>query len=143
MNLRIIWSAPWALLFGLVLRLRHAAYDLGVFPAYRFKTPSIVVGNLSLGGTGKSPMVQLLIHTAPKDLKIAVLTRGYGRKTKGLWHAKSDDGPQQIGDEAADLHLKFPDIELVCCASRAEGMRYLEQEIHPDLVLLDDAFQHR
>ena len=143
MNLRIIWSAPWALLFGLVLRLRHAAYDLGVFPAYRFKTPSIVVGNLSLGGTGKSPMVQLLIHTAPKDIKIAVLTRGYGRKTKGLWHAKPDDGPQQIGDEAADLHLKFPDIELVCCASRAEGMRYLEQEIHPDLVLLDDAFQHR
>jgi tetraacyldisaccharide 4'-kinase len=88
-------------------------------------------------------MVHYLIHAAPKDLKVAVLTRGYGRKTKSLWHAQPGDGPRELGDEAADLRRKFPDIELVCSASRVEGMRYLEQEIRPDLVLLDDAFQHR
>jgi len=143
MNLRMIWTAPWAALFGIVLRIRHAAYDRGVFTSQRFNTPSIAIGNLSLGGTGKSPMVHYLIHAAPKDLKIAVLTRGYGRKTKGLWHAQPGDGPRELGDEAADLRSKFPDMELVCSASRVSGMRFLEQHIKPDLVLLDDAFQHR
>jgi len=143
MNLRTIWTSPWAALLGIVLRIRHAAYDCGVFATFRFNTPSMVIGNLSLGGTGKSPMVQHLIHTAPKDLKIAVLTRGYGRKTKGLWHAKLGDGPHELGDEAADLRRKFPDVALVCSASRVAGMRFLEHHIKPDLVLLDDAFQHR
>ncbi len=163
MKIRILlW--PLSFLYAWVLRLRHLFYDLGLFKSVGFKTPTICVGNLSLGGTGKTPMIALLIeYYLSKGLHIALVSRGYGRKSHGLIEANVESNVKQIGDEAFQLYKTFPQIRMVVCASRVRAMAYLEasylhgvteKEISlgsnqsgslspPDLVLLDDAFQHR
>ena len=158
----LLW--PLSLLYAWVLRLRHLFYDLGLFKSESFNTPTICVGNLSLGGTGKTPMIALLIeYYSSKGLQIAVVSRGYGRKSRGLIEANAASNSYEIGDEAFQLYKSFPQIRMVVCASRVAAMTYLEagnsHEVSgkenspepinsgshaiPDLVLLDDAFQHR
>lgn len=158
----LLW--PLSLLYAWVLRLRHLFYDLGLFKSESFNTPTICVGNLSLGGTGKTPMIALLIeYYLSKDLQIAVVSRGYGRKSRGLIEASAASNANEIGDEAFQLYKSFPQIRMVVCASRVAAMTYLEgsytqgfsgkehlfetqnsrRHSAPDLVLLDDAFQHR
>jgi tetraacyldisaccharide 4'-kinase len=162
MNLKLLlW--PLSIIYGWILGLRHFLYDLGVFKSTSFTTPTICVGNLSLGGTGKTPMISLLIeHYLQKGLRVAVVSRGYGRKTKGLIEATSISTPEQIGDEPFQLLQSFPQIRLVVCASRVAAMRFLESPVPekasvtpkvgsaisstvqaPQIVLLDDALQHR
>lgn len=158
----LLW--PLSLLYAWVLRLRHLFYDLGLFKSESFNTPTICVGNLSLGGTGKTPMIALLIeYYLSKGLQIAVVSRGYGRKSRGLIEASAASNANEIGDEAFQLYKSFPQIRMVVCASRVAAMTYLEgsytqgfsgkeylfetqnsrSHSAPDLVLLDDAFQHR
>ncbi|MDG1775058.1 MAG: tetraacyldisaccharide 4'-kinase [Flavobacteriaceae bacterium] len=158
----LLW--PLSLLYAWVLRLRHLFYDLGLFKSESFNTPTICVGNLSLGGTGKTPMIALLIeYYLSKGLQIAVVSRGYGRKSRGLIEASAASNANEIGDEAFQLYKSFPQIRMVVCASRVAAMTYLEasytqgfsgkehlfetqnsrSHYAPDLVLLDDAFQHR
>jgi len=158
----LLW--PLSLLYAWVLRLRHLIYDLGLFKSESFNTPTICVGNLSLGGTGKTPMIALLIeYYSSKGLQIAVVSRGYGRKSRGLIEANAASNSYEIGDEAFQLYKSFPQIRMVVCASRVAAMTYLEanytqgfsgkeslfetqnseRQTVPDLVLLDDAFQHR
>jgi tetraacyldisaccharide 4'-kinase len=146
----LLW--PFSFIYSLALRLRHWSYDSGFFASTTFKTPTICVGNLSLGGTGKTPMIELLLryfNTQQKDPSnycIAVLSRGYGRKSKGVVEASSLSTVEDLGDEPYQIAQSFPANRVVVSSSRVAGMTYLEQSDlgqNLGLVLLDDAFQHR
>ena len=110
----------------------------------RFDLPVICVGNLNLGGTGKTPTVEYLIQLLKNDFRVATLSRGYGRKTNGFLCADSQSTYESIGDEPLQYYLKFPDIIVAVDEERVEGVeKLLESGNAPDVILLDDAFQHR
>ncbi len=134
---------PFSVLYALVVCLRNVCYDLGIFSSKTFATPTISVGNLSVGGTGKTPMVALLISLLRDSHKLAVLSRGYGRKTKGFVLASPESTATEIGDEPLQLSQAFPDITVVVDEDRQRGISTLETMVRPGLILLDDAFQHR
>ena len=135
---------PFSILYGLITSLRNYLYDVGLLKSTDFKTPTIVVGNLSVGGTGKTPQIEYLIDLLKNDYKIAVLSRGYKRKSKGFLMADSTISAEIIGDEPFQIHLKYPEIIVCVDADRTNGIRKLEElENPPKVILLDDAFQHR
>ncbi|MBM1108039.1 tetraacyldisaccharide 4'-kinase [Aurantibacter crassamenti] len=140
--LRII-SLPIAFVYGLIIHVRNYFYDTGLFKSKSFETPTICVGNLSLGGTGKTPMVEFLIAALQDDFKVAVLSRGYKRTSKGYVLAESNSTVESLGDEPYQIHKKFKQITLAVDADRKNGIRNLQSEIKPDVIILDDAFQHR
>lgn len=131
---------PFSLVYGLVVYVRNQLYNLGIFRSTKFDLPVIVVGNLVVGGSGKSPATEYLINLF-RDRKIAVLSRGYGRKTRGFITAGATDTAFTIGDEPLQFYHKFPQVTVAVCEDRVEGIRKLQAE--HDLILLDDAFQHR
>lgn len=136
---------PFACLYGLVIRLRHLLFNLGIFKSESFPVPVIGVGNLSLGGTGKTPFVEYLVRLLIEEEQIATLSRGYGRKTKGFILANSESSYEDIGDEPMQYFYKFGDkITVAVDENRRNGVRQLlEADKKPDLILLDDSFQHR
>ena len=138
---KILW--PVSLLYGTGVYLRNWAYDIGIFSSESFATPTICVGNLSLGGTGKTPMIEWLIRHLKQDKKVAVLSRGYRRKTTGFQLANTGSTAMDIGDEPMQIYRKFPSINMAVDGDRRRGIRKLEDQVNPDLILLDDAFQHR
>lgn len=142
--LRIILF-PFAVLYDLVTRVRNRLYDLGLKPSVSFDVPVIAVGNLIVGGTGKTPMVEHLIRLFCKQVQVATLSRGYGRKTKGMRIANSLDNASTIGDEPFQLYNKFGDSILVSVGEdRALAIAHLmDQFPRIRLILMDDAFQHR
>lgn len=114
-------------------------------PEKRYKAPVrvISVGNLSMGGTGKTPMaIWLMEYYLAKGLRPAYLSRGYGRKTSGYLLVESTQSARQVGDEALMVARRFPDLPVAVCESRTEGMKRLVADIQPDIIILDDAFQH-
>ncbi len=119
-------------------------YDDHILPSHSVGVPTIAIGNLAVGGTGKTPMTEYLIRLLSPDYKVAVLSRGYGRKTKGFRLAQADDTARTIGDEPMLIHTHFPNIPVAICADRVSGIKQL-QSLFPDLqcVILDDAYQHR
>lgn len=137
--------APFSWLYGAVTRFRNLLYDIGIKKSYSFKQAVISVGNLNVGGTGKTPMIEYLVRLLSKDYSIAILSRGYGRKTKGFRLAGESDDASTIGDEPFQFYQKFKgSIEVVVCENRVEGINQLmafEKSIQ--VILLDDAFQHR
>ncbi|MBO6074708.1 MAG: tetraacyldisaccharide 4'-kinase [Paludibacteraceae bacterium] len=138
-------GAPLAVMYGGVIALRHLLYDEHVLPTYTPHIPTICVGNLAVGGTGKTPMVEFLIRLLRREgYKVCVLSRGYKRTTRGFVIATSSATAETIGDEAMQIHRKFPDVLTVVCEERALAIRKL-QRMHnpPDVILLDDAYQHR
>ncbi len=134
---------PFSLLYGLVVYLRNRFYDWGVFSSKSYQTPIISVGNLSVGGTGKTPMVELLITLLGSKYKVAVLSRGYRRKSEGFVLATSTSTVEDIGDEPFQIFSKFPKVAIAVDANRQNGIAILERDMKPDVILLDDAFQHR
>jgi len=137
-------ALPFALLYGLVTSLRNYLYNIKVLKSTKFKTPTIVVGNLSVGGTGKTPQIEYLIRLLQKHYKVAVLSRGYKRKSKGFVLADETVNAEIIGDEPFQYYQKFSDIIVCVDANRTNGIKQLEQLSNPpDVILLDDAFQHR
>jgi len=132
---------PVSLVYGLVVVLRNWAYDTGVFKSRKFKIPIISVGNLAVGGAGKSPMTEYLVSLLKDDFKLATLSRGYGRRTKGFLQVKSSSQAEDSGDEPLQFKKKFPEITVAVCEDRVEGIKELNQ--HHQLIILDDAFQHR
>lgn len=140
--LRII-VFPFALIYGFVVHMRNYFYDLGIFNSKEFETPTVCVGNLSLGGAGKTPMVEFLVFELQEAYKIAVLSRGYKRKTSGYVLADTESIVDQLGDEPYQVYRKFSNISLAVDADRGNGIANLESTIKPDLIILDDAFQHR
>ena len=119
-------------------------YDAQLLKSTKFSTPTIVVGNLSVGGTGKTPQIEYLIRLLQNNYKVAVLSRGYKRKTKGFLIAKEGETSESIGDEPFQYYQKFPSIIVSVDGNRTRGIQQLEQlDNPPDIILLDDAFQHR
>jgi tetraacyldisaccharide 4'-kinase len=134
---------PISLAYAVVVGLRNYLYDLGLLESKAYPTPIICVGNLSVGGTGKTPMIEYLISILKTNHRIAVLSRGYRRKSKGFVLADSRSNAEAMGDEPYQIHSKFPEIAVAVDADRQEGIEILEKKIRPDVILLDDAFQHR
>ncbi len=144
---------PFSLLYGLVVAIRNWLYDSGFFKSYKFKLPVISVGNLAVGGAGKTPMTEYLVRLLMDSYKIATLSRGYGRSTKGYYVAgisQTHHSPltthhsplaTQIGDEPAQFKYKFPAITVAVCEDRVTGIKNLAP--NHDVILLDDAYQHR
>ncbi len=141
--LRIILY-PFSQLYGLLVALRNKCYDLGFFSSREFNLPVISVGNLTLGGTGKTPHIEYIIRLLKETHKIATLSRGYGRITSGFQMADERSTSADVGDEPKQFKRKFPDVEVAVDARRVRGIRRLLEKFPSlDLVLLDDAFQHR
>ncbi|WP_317162579.1 tetraacyldisaccharide 4'-kinase [Flavicella marina] len=135
---------PFSVLYALVVAVRNVFFDLGVFKQTSFDIPVIAVGNLSVGGTGKTPQIEYLIRLLEKDYRIAVLSRGYKRKTKGFVLANETTKVEDIGDEPFQYSQKFKNILVAVDADRTNGIKkLLALDASIDLILLDDAYQHR
>ena len=134
---------PISLIYAIVVYLRNYLYDMGLLPSKAFRTKTICVGNLSVGGTGKTPMIEFFLSKVNEQNRIAVLSRGYGRKSKGYLLGEPDMTVEDLGDEPFQIHKKFPDALIVVDADRRHGISILEETLAPDIILLDDAFQHR
>ncbi|MGB0837835.1 MAG: tetraacyldisaccharide 4'-kinase [Flavobacteriaceae bacterium] len=144
MNLSKILLFPASLLYGSITGVRNLLFDFGIKEQYKSQLKVISVGNLSLGGTGKTPMIEYLIRLlGPAEHALALISRGYGRKTKGFLVAGKDASPSQIGDEPFQVYSKFPTLKVCVSEKRKTAIEYLEQESPDSVVLLDDAFQHR
>lgn len=139
-QLRFLLS-PISLLYGLVISMRHYFYDREILLSKKFDLPLIVIGNLAVGGTGKSPMTEYLIRLLKGSFKIATLSRGYGRKTRGFMYVEEEDPAEMVGDEPLQFKSKYPDITVAVSADRVLGVNKLK-DWH-DVILLDDALQHR
>lgn len=135
----LLW--PFSVLYGLIIVLRNKAYDWGILKSQGFDFPIIVVGNLAIGGTGKSPMTEYLIRMLKVNYKVATLSRGYGRKTKGFLLVGINDDPIKVGDEPLQFKKKYQAITVAVCEDRVEGVRKLKD--NHDVIILDDAYQHR
>lgn len=131
---------PFSMIYGIVVVLRNKLYDLGVFNSTQFDIPVICVGNLVVGGSGKSPVTEYLVALL-KNRRIAILSRGYGRDTKGFLYADETATAKSIGDEPLQFFHKFPGITVAVCEDRVAGINQLK-DTH-DIILLDDAYQHR
>ena len=135
---------PISILYGLVVKIRNWLFDKNILKSAHFNFPIICVGNLAIGGTGKTPMVEYLVTLLKDQYKIATLSRGYKRKTKGFGIANENTTALEIGDEPMQFHQKFPGITVSVGEERLVAIPQLLHEV-PDteLILLDDAFQHR
>jgi tetraacyldisaccharide 4'-kinase len=135
---------PLSLIYALAITLRNWLYDKHILRSHSFNLPIICIGNLSVGGTGKSPMVEFLIKKLKDRFQIAVLSRGYKRKTKGYSIANSGSTALEIGDEPMQFHSKFPGVTIAVGEERVFAIPQLLHD-HPDTraIILDDAFQHR
>ncbi|WP_343487759.1 tetraacyldisaccharide 4'-kinase [Allomuricauda sp. d1] len=143
MRLLRILAFPVSLVYAAIVHLRNLLYDVGFFPSKKFTTPTICIGNLSTGGTGKTPMVTFLSEMLKDTYKIALLSRGYRRKSKGFVLADAASTVADLGDEPFQLKRKHAYLTVVVDADRSNGIKMLEEKVNPDVILLDDAFQHR
>tara|TARA_R110002012_G_scaffold37798_4_gene105685 strand:- start:13863 stop:14825 length:963 start_codon:yes stop_codon:yes gene_type:complete len=128
-------------LYGGITALRNLLYNKGFLKSSTYDFPVICVGNLSTGGTGKSPMIELLVSFLKDNHKIAVLSRGYKRKTSGYREVSTTNAVEEVGDEPLQFKKKFPEIAVAVCEDRRTGIEKLQNKA--DVILLDDAFQHR
>lgn len=135
---------PFSLLYGLIVICRNYLFNKQILKSYSFNLPVINIGNLSVGGTGKSPMVEYLVKLLKNNYKVATLSRGYKRKTKGYVLANANTTALEIGDEPMQFHVKFPDVAVAVGEERIVAIPQLLHD-HPetDVIILDDAFQHR
>jgi tetraacyldisaccharide 4'-kinase len=139
-----IFLWPLSLLYGIVMAFRNWLYDHGWLKSYSFDVPTIVVGNLEMGGSGKSPFVDLLTSILKKNYKIGILSRGYGRSSKGFFIVDSDSEASLVGDESLMLKLRHPEVVVAVCENRVEGVtKMMLAHKQLDCIILDDAFQHR
>lgn len=136
---------PFAMLYDLITGIRNQLYDRGYKPSASFDLPVIGVGNLSVGGTGKTPMVEHLIRLLYNKVKVATLSRGYGRITKGFRVASDEESSKTVGDEPFQLYKKFnPDVVVTVCEDRAFAIPHIvDQYDETGVIIMDDAFQHR
>lgn len=139
---------PLAALYGLAVAVRNRLFDRGVLRARSYGFAVISVGNLTVGGTGKTPHIEYLVRLLRRHARVAVLSRGYKRRSSGFVLADAATPMSELGDEPYQMHRKFPDVQVAVCANRREGIERLTAgltaaEQKEQVVLLDDAFQHR
>ena len=138
------WLMPLSWLYGLGVKMRNMLFNIGILKSRAFSTPVISVGNITVGGTGKTPHVEYLINILRNHYKVAVLSRGYKRKSKGFVLADSSSTVADIGDEPYQMKQKFPQVTVAVDKNRSHGIEQIEQgDNNIDVILLDDAFQHR
>jgi len=135
---------PFSLVYGLIIYIRNWLFDSNILRSATFNLPLICVGNLAVGGTGKSPMVEFLIGKLKDDFRLAILSRGYKRKTIGYTLASEKSTALEIGDEPMQFYNKFPDVTVAVGEERVVAIPQLLHD-KPDtrVIILDDAFQHR
>jgi tetraacyldisaccharide 4'-kinase len=142
-NLSILMY-PFSLLYGLVISIRNLFYDHNIFRSHEFPIPIISVGNITVGGTGKTPQVEYLVGMLTKQFNVAVLSRGYKRKTRHFILAGTESGVNDIGDEPVQIKRKYPKAHVAVDRRRVNGVEMLMEKIPGlDVILLDDAYQHR
>lgn len=134
---------PFTIVYDVVTTIRNLFFDMGIFKQTSFQIPIIVVGNLSVGGTGKTPQIEYLIRLLKNRFKVAVLSRGYKRSTKGYVLLNKSHTALDVGDEPLQYFKKFTNIDVVVDAKRVEGASNLIAQKSPKVILLDDAYQHR
>ena len=140
------WLYPIAFLYGIGVRLRNRLFDWGILSSHSYDIPIISIGNITVGGTGKTPHTEYLVKLLQDKWKVAVLSRGYKRKSHGFLLAKPETPMHLIGDEPYQMKQKFPNIYVAVDADRRHGISQLrKKEIasDTDVILLDDAYQHR
>ncbi len=130
--------------YRMAVNIRHWMFDCGLLKSEKFSTPIICVGNITVGGTGKTPTAEMIMEYMMQYCRVAFLSRGYGRRTKGYVEVTAGSSYRDVGDEPLQVKLKFPDALVVVCEKRAEAIRRIEAE-HPEteLIIMDDGFQHR
>lgn len=135
---------PFAILYGFITTVRNFLFDKGILKSTSFDIPVIAVGNLSVGGTGKTPQIEYLIRLLTDRYKVATLSRGYKRKSEGFVLASATSNAEILGDEPFQFYQKFSNIQVAVDANRTNGIiQLLSQKEKPQVVLLDDAYQHR
>jgi tetraacyldisaccharide 4'-kinase len=135
---------PFAVLYGLITGIRNFLFDRGILKSYSFELPIIAVGNLSVGGTGKTPQIEYLIRLLSENYNVATLSRGYKRKSEGFLLADATSNAEVLGDEPFQFYTKFKNIQVAVDAKRKNGIEeLLSQKQKPEVILLDDAYQHR
>jgi tetraacyldisaccharide 4'-kinase len=135
---------PFAVLYGFITTIRNLLFDKGILKSTSFDIPVIAVGNLSVGGTGKTPQIEYLIRLLANQYNVATLSRGYKRKSEGFVLASATSNAEILGDEPFQFYQKFPNIQVAVDANRTNGiMQLLSQPEKPQVILLDDAYQHR
>ena len=138
------WLLPLSWLYGIGVRLRNWCFEVGILKSRSFDVPVVSVGNITVGGTGKTPHVEYLIELLQRKFHVAVLSRGYKRKSKGFTIANADTTVHNIGDEPFQMKQKYPDITVAVDKNRCHGIEQLtNNDKKLDVILLDDAFQHR
>ena len=145
-------------MYGLITYIRNVLFDKGILKTQRHNIPVLSVGNLKAGGTGKTPFVEYLLRTFSSSFNIAVVSRGYGRKTKGFFVVNPEGSAETFGDEPLQMARKFPEVMFVVCEDRNYAIKEIEKRNQEsigrnqesaernkeiNLILLDDAFQHR
>ena len=142
-NLAII-TFPLSMLYGMAVGIRNRLFDCRILKPVEFDVPVISVGNITVGGTGKTPHTEYLISLLRKDFRIAVLSRGYKRKSREFILATKKSMVYDIGDEPKQIKHKFPDIKVAVDRKRVNGIsQLLKKDNNIDAILLDDAYQHR
>jgi tetraacyldisaccharide 4'-kinase len=135
---------PFAVLYGFITGIRNFLFDFGILKSYTFELPIIAVGNLSVGGTGKTPQIEYLIRLLSEGYNVATLSRGYKRKSEGFLLADATSNAEVLGDEPFQFYTKFKNIQVAVDANRKNGIeQLLLQKLRPEVILLDDAYQHR
>lgn len=134
---------PFSVIYDGITRFKNFLYDSSILKSAEFKIPLIVIGNLSVGGTGKTPHTELVANWLKANFNTAVLSRGYGRKTKGYYLANSNSTSQEIGDEPLQIYNTVNGINVAVCEDRTTGVKHLIDSCEPEVIILDDAFQHR
>lgn len=134
---------PFSILYGIIVAIRNLLFDKNILKSSEFDVKTIQVGNLSAGGTGKSPHVEYLIRLLKEENDVATLSRGYGRKKTGFQKANESSTALDIGDEPLQFYTKFRDVSVNVDAKRVNGVINIMSQEAPEIIILDDAFQHR
>ena len=141
---RCILLYPLSLIYGLITEIRNFLFNTGIIKSHELSIPIICVGNITAGGTGKTPHTEYIAGLLRKNFKVALLSRGYKRKTKGFLLAHKGSSVTDIGDEPLQVFRKYPDLTIAVDGNRVRGARKIIQERpETNVILLDDGFQHR
>lgn len=137
---------PFSALFGIIVSIRNFLYDYKIFKSVEFEIPVISIGNITVGGTGKTPHTEYLVELLSKQFQVTTISRGYKRKTKGYQEVKSSSLATEVGDEPLQIKSKYNEVQVVVDENRVHAIRKIQiqdSSLLPDVILLDDAFQHR
>ena len=137
---------PLSWVYGLAVEFRNFLFDNGILKQKEYHVPVICVGNLTVGGTGKTPHIEYIISLLSDDYKVAVVSRGYKRKSRNLQEVRVNSDVKRVGDEPLQIKLKYPNVTVIVDKDRRNAIEHLlaqESELQPDVILLDDGYQHR